>query len=153
MPQIARLREGRAFCFPEGGLEVEALQAVAVLLRVESLEERIDLVGAEARDREVHRVHLRSASILASSSVPVAADLGERQVEEMALLGREVHEDDRDRLEAEAPGGDEALVAADDYVVIVPGANRLNEAPLTETASEGFQLGSADLAGVGRVGM
>jgi len=60
--------------------------------------------------------------------------LVEGEIEEMRLLGREVHEDDRYGLEAEAPGSDQALVAADHYVVIVSGDDRLDKAPLTERA-------------------
>jgi hypothetical protein len=71
----------------------------------------------------------------------------------MRLLRTEVHEDGRYGPEAEAPSSDEALVAADDYVVIVPGDDRLEEAELAERAGKRIELGSADLAGVGGVGV
>lgn len=66
----------------------------------------------------------------------------------MGLFGGKVHVDDGHHLDAETPGSHEALVAADHYVVIVPGHDRLNEAELTERAGEGVELGGADRAGV-----
>src|SRR6266545_5852440 len=69
----------------------------------------------------------------------------------MRLLGAEVHEDGRHGLEAETPGSNEALMAADDYAVIVPGNDGLKEAELTQASGEAVELLSADLAGVFRV--
>ena len=85
--------------------------------------------------------------------VPVAADLIERQVQEVGLFLAEVYEYDGHGLETQAPGGDEPLMAADDYVVLVSGDDWLNEAKLAQRAGEGIEIGIADLTGVGGVRM
>jgi hypothetical protein len=59
--------------------------------------------------------------------------------------------DGRHRLEAEAPGRDQALVAADHEVVIMSGDDGLEKAELTDVAGEGVELLVADPAGVGGV--
>src|SRR5688500_16507660 len=71
----------------------------------------------------------------------------------MRLLRAEVHEDDGHLLVAQAPSGYEPLVTADDDVVIVPGDDRLEVAELPERPGQVIELGIADLAGVGWVGV
>src|SRR2546425_11671945 len=71
----------------------------------------------------------------------------------MRLLRRQVYEDDGHGLVAEAPGSNESLVAADDDVVIVSRDDGLEEPELPHRAGEGIELGVADLAGVGGVGV
>ena len=58
---------------------------------------------------------------------------------------------DRHRLVAEAPRGEEALVAADDGLVLAPGEDRLDEAELAEAAGQRFELSVADPTGIGGV--
>ena len=69
-----------------------------------------------------------------------------------ACSNGDVEEDHRHRLVAEAPRGDQALVAADDGLVLAAGQHRLDEAVLLQAPGQRFELGVGDAPRVRRVG-
>ena len=84
--------------------------------------------------------------------VPVAADLVEAEVEDAGLLERDVEEDDGHGLVAEPSGREQALVAADDDVVLAASQHRLDEAVLLQAPGQRFELLVGDSPRVRRVG-
>ncbi len=140
-------------CGLQRGVEVERLQAVALLASLDALEELLQLVVAEAGEREVEAFDRRQVGEHAAEQLVVrsAADPVEGEVEEAGLLQGDVQEDHGHRLVAEAPGCGEALVATDDGLVLSPGQDGLHEAVLAQALRQGFELGVGDAPRVCRV--
>ncbi len=139
-------------CGLQRGVQVERLNTLLLVASVERLQELRQLILAEACRRKVFDrckvCHEARQQLL----VPVTADLVEPEVEHAGLLQGHVEKDHRHSLVAEAPGGDEALVASDDGVVLASRQDRLHKAVLLHAPGQRLQLCIADLARVRWIG-
>jgi hypothetical protein len=76
-----------------------------------------------------------------------------REAEDPGLLDADVEPGHGDGGPAEAPGGHEALMTADDRPVLAASQNRLNEAELAQAPRQRLELVVGDPTGVGGVGL
>ena len=136
-----------------GGDGVEVFRLVAAGAAVEGAQKHLELIVAEAREREVEAGFGGEVCEQTGEQrfVPVAADAVEGEAEEAALVLVEVDEDDGHGGEAKAACGEESLVAGDDATVVGEGDERLDKAEGEERAGEGFEFGRCDRTGVGGV--
>ena len=68
------------------------------------------------------------------------------------LVARQIQKDHRHGRETEPAGRKEALVAADDGLVVKASYDRIDEAELPDGAGERVEFGIGDAPGVGGVG-
>ena len=143
-PQLATLGACGAACGLERRLDVKpGLGPLALLTHVEALEELAQLVLREPRERQVDVLdrpqvgeHPRQQLL-----VPRTRDPVEGEVEHAGLLDSEVDEDHRYCLHAQPACGEQALMTADDRLVLAAGDHGLQEAVLAQAARQRLKLG------------
>ena len=137
----------------QGRLEVDRLRLVALAARLQALEQPVDRALSEARHGQVEiGVTLEPGEQLRQQGlIPVPADLIQREIQQVCLLRRELHEDDGHFRDPEAPGGAQALMARDDPAVGLAGDHRIDEPEPLQGALQRLQAVVVHGARIGRV--
>ena len=138
----------------ERGVEIEVLDALALLADLERAQQLVEFGLIEARQREVEVFDGLQVGEEACQQllVPMTGDPVQGDVQQPCLLEAEVDQDCRDGLQPEPAGGEQALVAADDRAVLAPRDDRVKEAELADRARQRLEFGVGDAARVRRVG-
>ena len=153
-PQIAARDAGCGLCFLESGVQIEVLWPLTLLAGVQGLEELRHLVLTKARERQVGTGAIELGKHPGEQLlIPLAGDLVQGEVEQLGLFWRQVEEDIRYGFQSQLARRQQPLVSTDHYSVIVSGDDRVDEAELQDAAGERLELGVADTARVGRVGV